>query len=514
MATIGQSLSAPEAGWRRYDDTAGNIVFVNTWEVYADSNQYGGSMKWTTVVGASAELKFKGTKLRIIGRHYADRSATNTVIIDGVSYTFSQRSATVEKALSFEITGLSDSEHTVKIVAGDTGTGSGKLSIDAIDIDDTGRLLHPYLTERTSLADMEIGDVISCEYVAASGAAGTFSKLGAATKTVLPASPVAVPDGAFYFIKVKEGLLIADRVVQNYVSWTTLNAAGMIEGAVSKESVVPNMTSRTTPAPFTVSTEYEYSSATYYSDKAFDGNQSTYMNSGVGATYVQVSTSGDPITVNEITVLPLSGYTLGNWVIQVSDDGNTWRNVSQSFGITGASWVSVSIPKTTARHWRLKRDTPSSAIAIYEIKFYNHKDDSKIRALSGGIAWADANGNFSLTNQSKGCFPTLNEWDSYVLGSTLGGKIAKGDPKIWNLDVPVCSICMETNADGVTQTDGSTASINTRTLRGRYNTVAGFDSLSAWGSISSAYANMGFRPVMEYVDPKLDASKKPSSVWY
>ena len=375
MAVIGQALASPETGWRRYDDTLGSITYVNTWQTYSDSNQSGGSMKWTQVVGASAEFKFKGTKLRIIGRHYSDRSETNTVIIDGVSYTFSQRSATVEKALSFEVLNLSNTTHTVKIVAGDTGTASGKLSIDAIDIDDTGyiltiigqpltspeqgwrryeesdgrfaytgnwnsqslamhsggtmkytgdaganvkfkfygtklriivntftasdtttnvtvdgvdaifstysatdmgsvlifettnlplalhsvtitkgdsntskllrfdaididdtgKLVHPYLTERTSLLDMQIGDVISCEYVGASGVAGTFSNLGTATKNLLPTVAGASANGSFYFIMVgKEPdgkiKLIADRNLQHSITWTVLDTAGYTLG--------------------------------------------------------------------------------------------------------------------------------------------------------------------------------------------------------------------------------------------------------------------------------------------
>jgi hypothetical protein len=36
-------------------------------------------------------------------------------------------------------------------------------------------------------------------------------------------------------------------------------------------------------------------------------------------------------------------------------------------------------------------------------------------SLSGGCAFADANGNMSTTNQSKYGFPTNNEWDKYIM---------------------------------------------------------------------------------------------------
>lgn len=93
-------------------------------------------------------------------------------------------------------------------------------------------ITHPSLTQRTTLEDMEIGDVISCEYAAASGAIGTFANLGNATKDVILPASVAAPNGSFYFVKVDENLLVADRVVQHSITWDALNAGGYIEGSL------------------------------------------------------------------------------------------------------------------------------------------------------------------------------------------------------------------------------------------------------------------------------------------
>ena len=93
-------------------------------------------------------------------------------------------------------------------------------------------ITHPSLTQRTNLEDMEIGDVISCEYTAASGTVGTFANLGNATKDVIPPASIATPNGSFYFIKVDENLLVADRVVQHSITWDALNAGGYIEGGL------------------------------------------------------------------------------------------------------------------------------------------------------------------------------------------------------------------------------------------------------------------------------------------
>lgn len=45
---------------------------------------------------------------------------------------------------------------------------------------------------RTSLYDMEIGDYIACKYAASSGAAGTFSDLGADAATVASIGEIPV----------------------------------------------------------------------------------------------------------------------------------------------------------------------------------------------------------------------------------------------------------------------------------------------------------------------------------
>jgi hypothetical protein len=72
---------------------------------------------------------------------------------------------------------------------------------------------------RTTLDSLTLGDYIECEYTASSGVLGTFANLGAATKSLLPASGSAAPNGKFNFICVKRNstsgiILIADRLIQ------------------------------------------------------------------------------------------------------------------------------------------------------------------------------------------------------------------------------------------------------------------------------------------------------------
>lgn len=86
------------------------------------------------------------------------------------------------------------------------------------------------LTKKTNLDDMEIGDYIPCRYTAkVSNVPGSFTELGTCTATELPTTPVSTPDGLFNFIKVDNGTLIADRVVQSNINWNNLNKVGYVE---------------------------------------------------------------------------------------------------------------------------------------------------------------------------------------------------------------------------------------------------------------------------------------------
>ena len=123
----------------------------------------------------------------------------------------------------------------------------------------------------TSLDQMQVGDYIKCVYEAPSeNVAGDFSHLGdiepkyQITSTVnitdesgavvyeddgvtpktkqvttevaypeLPVTPGTTAKGFFYLIKVDKGLLVADRMVQQQISWEALNKKNYIYGGSS-----------------------------------------------------------------------------------------------------------------------------------------------------------------------------------------------------------------------------------------------------------------------------------------
>ena len=114
----------------------------------------------------------------------------------------------------------------------------------------------------------------------------------------------------------------------------------------------------------------------------------------------------------------------------------------------------------------------------------------KIRSLTGGVAFADANGNrsTSTTDLGFGGFPKNNEWDRFIVnfpkdmiqsGKTLDDVFhSKIDLQTWCQDTPILALFSATNK-----------------IRRGYNAYA---SLNGGGVSSTNVTTTGFRPVFEY----------------
>jgi hypothetical protein len=234
MATVGESLTAPEAGWRRYDAklAASNIQFNGTWGADtgdAGGTHYGGGSTYSTFGGDSIAFKAKTTRLRMTAKtNSSGRSDKIDVLVDGeLVHTFSELTGLAYQRLVFDLSGFSDELHDIKIV--NSATNGQGIAVDAIDIDEAGRILHP--DEVTDIEELVAGKRIRANYVATSNAFGVISGLGEEINNFLAYSPVTAPNGDFYFIMVEEAndkrKLIADRNIQNNISWDTLNNAGV-----------------------------------------------------------------------------------------------------------------------------------------------------------------------------------------------------------------------------------------------------------------------------------------------
>jgi hypothetical protein len=178
-------------------------------------------------------IKFKGTKIRIIGSTSVNRSANIEITIDGAVSSFSMYSASlVDQVLVYEKVGLPNAVHTVQIRVAD----ALYMHLDSIDIDDSGILMFPSDTKQ-NIFDINVGDAVIGEYYAASGLMGAFANLGKSTKTVIPVGSSATPSGSFYWRHVGydgrgRKKLIADRNIQSSIAWDILNKAGIVTSEV------------------------------------------------------------------------------------------------------------------------------------------------------------------------------------------------------------------------------------------------------------------------------------------
>lgn len=154
-AAVGTKLIAPEAGWKRYDDTIPAIKYEGIWTARNSGSQndpfvYLGTDHYTTSIGAKASFKFKGTKIRLLAQQYSGSSANITVKVDGTAYTYSAKATTnIGMVLLFERLNLTEAEHSVEIISNDTLW----TEIDAIDIDDTGYLVASVGSQLTTPED-------------------------------------------------------------------------------------------------------------------------------------------------------------------------------------------------------------------------------------------------------------------------------------------------------------------------------------------------------------------------
>jgi len=356
---------------------------------------------------------------------------------------------------------------------------------------------------RTRIEDMQIGDYIICEYQANSGAVGEFRNLGTSTAPEIPVTGAVAPNGSFYLVMVDKklghgGLLIADRVIQHSISWDTLNAGKVIQG-LPWGNVIPIMTSNTTPSGEVSASGY---SSTYYPYKAFDGiknNDNNMLLFNAVQGWLQYKF---PFP-KKIIKYGVTGHHNATWVsespkdwtFEASNDGVNWVILDTVTNQTG--WGAAQTRYFTINndsyylYYRINVTANNSGsdnyrTAISELEMFEY--DIKFRSLTGGVAYADANGNSSTTDQGTGkAFPSNSEFDKYIIGFNLT-KIQSGKTpfdvfhhdvvKTWTQDTPIISIAAATN----------------RVARGG---TTGLDNFSVFAS-STANATVGFRPVLEF----------------
>jgi hypothetical protein len=95
----------------------------------------------------------------------------------------------------------------------------------------------------------------------------------------------------------------------------------------------------------------------------------------------------------------------------------------------------------------ISKNVSASRLSIAELEMF--ETAGIIRSLTGGVAYADANGNKSTTDQSKGAWPTNNEWDRCIVnfpqdkiqaGKTLDDVFHWSGCGTWTQDTPITAI--------------------------------------------------------------------------
>lgn len=125
-------------------------------------------------------------------------------------------------------------------------------------------------------------------------------------------------------------------------------------------------------------------------------------------------------------------------------------------------------------------------VGVNEFELYGQA--GVFRSLTGGVAYADVNGGMTTTDLENGSWPTVNEWDRYVVNfsNTLiqTGK-AIDDVFHWS---SAWTWCQDTPLYGVRG-----ATISHRVCRG----YSGLNDMGL-GMASGTMTTLGFRPVFEY----------------
>lgn len=150
----GQQLLNPETGWQRIEDNNDMLGYVGYWLRNRDSNTSaysGGYVAYTS--GSQYEknkfyVRWYGTKLRIISHANTSRSTAITAILDNnPARTISMHNwKALNEVMTYEVKDLPLGEHELMIQS----TNTAYVTIDCIDIDDTGYLL-PTLGSRHAL---------------------------------------------------------------------------------------------------------------------------------------------------------------------------------------------------------------------------------------------------------------------------------------------------------------------------------------------------------------------------
>ncbi|MCC0781724.1 discoidin domain-containing protein [Clostridioides sp. ES-S-0108-01] len=426
MASVGDALPQPEEGWKRYNDDCINIFYSELYKRVPMSSCYGGTGTYVKNVPydeTDINFSFIGSKVRIMCDVCSDRSDLIDINLDGKVEQFSTRIGNTWNfsKIVYEKLDLDDKLHNIKISINKNSVVV-YFFFDCIDIDEGGHILSPIesiLTQRTLIEDMEIGDIVSCRYTATtSGKLGEFSELGICTCEEIPrnvSSPT--PDGKFFFVKVDDNKLIADRNIQNNISWNEINKSDI--DFFYREKVFPIKdceSDETEEYILKASSIYDK----YYAFHAFQNGDLVWHSELYNYPHIlQITFKKNPRRINSYRLHFRNDAQLPQpateWTIEASNDELTWiilHKVKEST-VPIYNQVNNYIFKNENfyNHYRIKITNSSSttgSVAIKKLDFFYKK--CSLCLPNGGVAYND---DITVSFPKKAL--TSNEDDDYIL---------------------------------------------------------------------------------------------------
>jgi SPRY domain len=500
LKIVGTQLKAPELGWKRYDDTNPVFSYKGNWNQTLATDYYATYAKFTTDTISTVSFKFYGDKIRLISYINPDQSDKVSITIDGAKHYFSNKDISLKMAVVFEKTGLGQELHEVYIV----NESSGNFTFDAIDIGENGRLLHP--NEVTHVRELEVGKRIRFNFTApATGITGIVRNIGKETSDFIPVISSANSFGDAYFIMTdvdRNGrkVLVCDRNIQSSISWDELNSRGL-----ASSSGLPYRPDR---FRFDISSNKK-NCLSIADDTVYLSGIPSYMRTSKGISsgkwyweikYLSSGTNAILIGINNAASTKRTYY---------SHNGTKNSGASSPYGPSYAPGDVIGIFLDLDKgELAYSKNGVHIGVAFTDIKQLGEVFPYIECGTVNGVLVAHPNfGYDGLTYQIPDGYSPLsdlypdkvecqyhmrlltggvspddkdNEWDKYIVNSTLDGTISAGDNSVWNWK----------DVASYTSTTGNNGAGN-RVHRG-------WSSVAYWNAEASSKVmnTQGFRPVL------------------
>ena len=370
MATIGQSLTSPESGWKRYDNTFNKIIYSGIWTHSTGiATAYQQTESFTNAKGSNAVFYFRGAMIRFVVSTGTNRSKNADIIIDGnVDRYNAYSTTTISQALIYEKINLTNDWHKVELILND----SDYLVIDAIDIAINGDIRLPYnkmILENESryysLSDntlIHLPDNSPKNMILHGIEQGKEIQLD-------------VPFTKHRYFNDTPVVNVSGKVFTHDIG--KINTLNIKETTENKSFVTTwydtKMIDDNTPSPLVASASSVFST-TYSASKAFDLDNATYwttlanqhLNSWL---MIDLGASKD-INVVKLTPSSYLNETPITFIIEASDNGNDWTKVLHVVGFK--NWIAgvpviFNMKQTSTRYIRI---THKESLALQGDSWY------------------------------------------------------------------------------------------------------------------------------------------------